>query len=92
MEHNLNNIKKIGKILSDKKSSSDNFDIVYLIDATGSMADYIQAAKEETNNIASNLRQMYPEKNFQYGYVFYRDPIDSKDDVHDIIDLTDDVN
>ena len=29
---------------------------------------------------------------FQYGYIFYRDPIDSKIDTHDVIDLTDDVN
>ena len=30
--------------------------------------------------------------NFQYGYVFYRDPIDSKGDIHQVINLTDNVN
>ena len=29
---------------------------------------------------------------FQYGYIFYRDPIDSKEDKHEVINLTDNVN
>ncbi len=29
---------------------------------------------------------------FKYGYVFYRDPIDSIGDIHETIDLTDDIN
>ena len=37
------------------------------------------------------LNQKFPDTNFQYGYVFYRDPIDSKDDIHEIINLTSDV-
>ena len=58
----------------------------------GSMGNYIKAAKEETQNISQDLRQTYPEMMFKYGYVFYRDPIDSKNDIHEIIDLTDNVN
>ena len=38
------------------------------------------------------MRKFYPEMMFKYGYIFYRDPIDSKSDVNDIIDLTDNVN
>ena len=56
------------------------------------MGDYIRAAKEESENISTQLRSSYPEYNFQYGYVFYRDPIDSKSDIHEIIELTDNVN
>ena len=56
------------------------------------MGNYIKAAKEETQNISQDLRQTYPEMMFKYGYVFYRDPIDSKNDIHEIIDLTDNVN
>ena len=87
-----NDEKKIKNILSDIKLSSNNFDVVFLIDATGSMASYIQSAKEETKNISEELKTTYPNKNFKYGYIFYRDPIDSKDDVHEIIDLTDNVD
>ena len=56
------------------------------------MSSYIRAAKDETENIAKELRNSYPEYNFQYGYIFYRDPIDSPSDIHETINLTDKVN
>ncbi len=84
------NIKKV--INYDIVENSKNFDVSYLIDATGSMSSYITAAKEETKNIASQLKNIYPDMKFKYGYIFYRDPIDSKSDIHEIIDLTDDIN
>jgi Mg-chelatase subunit ChlD len=87
------NVKKIKNILSDKTPKGNNdFDVLFIIDATGSMASYIQAAKEETQNISEDLRQTYPEMKFKYGYIFYRDPIDSKTDIHETIDLTDNAN
>ena len=89
---NQKDIKKIKNILSDIKAPSNDFDVVFLVDATGSMSSYIQAAKEETKNISQELKTTYPNKNFKYGYIFYRDPIDSKSDVHEVIDLTDDVD
>ena len=92
-EENQKKIKKIKNILSDNESKDNNeFDILFLVDATGSMSSYITAAKEETKNISDELRKLYPEKMFQYGYVFYRDPVDSKSDEHEVIDLTDNVN
>ena len=87
------NIQKINKILKDGKKEEENeFDLLFLIDATGSMDPYIDAARNETENISKELRKLYPEMNFQYGYVFYRDPVDSKEDKHEIINLTDNVN
>ena len=87
------NIKRIKNILSDDKAKDSNeFDILFIVDATGSMGPYITAAKEETKNMSEQLRQKYPDKMFQYGYIFYRDPIDSKEDKHEVIDLTDNVN
>ena len=86
-------IKRIKNILSDDKAKdSPEFDILFIVDATGSMGSYIIAAKEETKNISNQLRQKYPDKMFQYGYIFYRDPIDSTGDKHEVIDLTDNVN
>jgi len=86
-------MKKIKNILSDEINNTNNeFDILFLVDATGSMSQYIIAAKEETKNISKELKKLYPEKIFQYGYIFYRDPIDSKSDTHEVIDLTDNVN
>ena len=86
------NISKINKILSDNKTQEKVFDLLFVIDATGSMSSYITAAKDESKNISKELRNLYPEYNFQYGYVFYRDPIDSPSDKHEIINLTDQVN
>ena len=95
-DENNKNMKKVKNnfhILSDETSKDNNdFDILFLVDATGSMSQYITAAKEETKNISDQLRKLYPEKMFKYGYIFYRDPIDSKGDKHEVIDLTDDVN
>ena len=86
-----NNLKKINNILSDKKpKDSKNFDVVFMIDATGSMGEYITAAKEESQNISKELKELYPDMKFKYGYIFYRDPVDVKTDTHEIIDLTDD--
>ena len=56
------------------------------------MCGYIQAAKDEAENISKEFRQLYPEYHFKYGYIFYRDPIDSLADIREIIDLTDQVN
>ena len=93
IKEEIKEIKKIKNILSDNKpKDTKSFDILYLIDATGSMANYITAAKEESKNISEHLRKEYPEMLFKYGYIFYRDPIDSKADKHEIIDLTDNVN
>ena len=93
-EKSKRNIKKINNILSDNISKNDNkdFDVLFLVDATGSMGSYIISAKEETKNIAEELRKLHPEMNFKYGYIFYRDPIDSPSDIHEVIDLTDNVN
>ena len=55
------------------------------------MEPYIEAAKATSEDISKMLNQKFPDTNFQYGYVFYRDLIDSKDDIHEIIDLTSDV-
>ena len=86
-------IVKIGKMLSDTgKSQLKEFDIVFVIDATDSMKPYIEAAKMTAEDISKTLRQKFPDTNFQYGYVFYRDPIDSHKDFHEIINLTDNVN
>jgi len=79
---------KIGKMIADTGNKRiEEFDIVFLIDATSSMSPYIEAAKCTAEDISKILLQKFPETNFQYGYVFYRDPIDSKGDFHEIINL-----
>jgi len=68
---------------------SNEFDIVYLIDATGSMDGEINAAKEQVINILKDLQDKFPDINFNFGAIFYRDKIDSPTDKNDFFPLTD---
>jgi len=71
---------------------SKDFDILYMIDGTGSMESYIEAAKQKCIEISEELEKTYIKKlNFKYGVIFYRDPIDVKNDKHDKFPL-DDIN
>jgi hypothetical protein len=65
-----------------QSETSGPFDVVYLCDATGSMKSYITAAKNECVAISQQLQRDLPQFHFQFGAVFYRDPIDSPSDVH----------
>jgi hypothetical protein len=71
-----------------QSETSGPFDVVYLCDATGSMSSYIEAAKKECVSISEQLRRTLPQFQFQFGAVFYRDPVDSPSDVHDTFLLT----
>ena len=66
-------------------------DIVYLIDATGSMGYEINAAREYVIQIFEELTNKYKDYNFHFGSVFYRDKIDSKNDKDEYFLLTDDM-
>ena len=74
-----------------KKRYSNEFDIVYMIDATGSMTNYIKAVKDEALNISNSLKEKFPMLMFNYGCIFYRDPIDDKNDTHELLQLTDNI-
>jgi hypothetical protein len=67
-------------------------DVVFLIDATGSMSATIKAAHDKATEMAITLRVKNPEVDFKFGSVCYRDPIDSPGDVHQIHDLNGDID
>ena len=88
--------KQLEKIISKKGLSIDinrivtkEFDIVYMIDATGSMKEWINAATDGCINISKELKEKFQYLEFYFGAVFYRDPIDSHEDKHEVFDLTD---
>jgi hypothetical protein len=68
--------------------ASGPFDVVYLCDATGSMGAYIAAAKNECVAISTQLKTEFKQFEFQFGAIFYRDPVDSPSHVHDTFLLT----
>ena len=55
---------------------SNEFDIVYLLDVTGSMGDYLAAARDQCINISNQLQKDLPKFDFNFGAVIYRDPVD----------------
>ena len=93
--------KKANKITFEKfpeeenhganKIYNKNVDIVYLIDATGSMGAEIKAAKENVIKIFNKLKKNYKDYNFRFGSVFYRDKIDVKEEKDEYFQLTDDM-
>jgi hypothetical protein len=67
-------------------------DVVFLIDATGSMSSTLKAAHDKAAELAINLRVKNPTVKFQFGSVCYRDPIDSPGDVHQVHQLSEDMD
>jgi hypothetical protein len=84
----INPFIKINNLI-DKK----NCDILFIVDATGSMAAYITTAIANCGNIIERINLLYGhEKKFKYGGIFYRDPIDVRSDKHYFIQMCSDKN
>ena len=68
------------------------FDVVYLVDATGSMMGSIENVKNYCIEIANILKNQAVLFDFKFGAVFYRDPIDCPlTDINEFYDLTSDM-
>ena len=57
------------------------FDVIYLVDATGSMSFSIENVKNYCVEIANILKNQMVFYDFKFGAVFYRDPIDTSKEV-----------
>jgi hypothetical protein len=69
----------------------------FVIDATGSMGPWIEAAKTQTINVVNDLRIKYSDVDFEVAAVFYRDFGDSEqlnivDFTSNTVDFTSDIN
>ena len=67
-------------------------EIVYLIDSTGSMSDYLTQTKNKCIDISKKLMEHYKKIHFKFGAVFYKDPVDSQYDIHSFFPLTSSIN
>ena len=76
----------------DSRGINNDFDIIYLLDATGSMENYLSAARDQCINISEQLKEELPHFNFNFGAVVYRDPIDCPGEKNHVYSLKSDVN
>ena len=74
-----------------QKPPLSDFDLVFMIDATGSMGGSLNMATKYCIDIWDALKIKMPGVAFKFGGIFYRDPIDSSNDRNDYIDLTDNI-
>ena len=73
------------------RRTSNEFDIVYLLDATGSMGSYLRAARDQCISISDKLKADLPQFDFNFGAVFYRDPVDCPGEKNHTYSLKSDV-
>jgi len=57
--------------------TSNQVDIAFVVDATGSMGDEINYLKQEMNDVMYKSKIAYPELAFRYANIFYRDTRDA---------------
>jgi hypothetical protein len=62
-------------------------DVVFMMDATGSMEDAFFAACDKVLDIAHGLHKDNQNRDFKFGCVCYRDPVSDPDDEHQVHDL-----
>ena len=73
------------------RKKQNEMDLVFCVDATGSMAKWITATVQRCESIAKSFREKNKDVNIKVGAVFYRDPIDVPGEKHVVYDLTDNV-
>lgn len=66
-------------------------DVLFIIDATGSMQDTIQAAHDKAEDLAFDLKIQNRTADFQFGCVCYRDPVDVPTEKNLYFDFSDEI-
>lgn len=56
--------------------TSNNIDVVVVMDTTGSMSDYIEQAKIDSIIIFEDFKKKNPSSNIRFGFVSYKDHCD----------------
>jgi hypothetical protein len=69
----LNTTNTINYTLAQNTSISQNVDLMFVVDATGSMGDELEYLKNELYNVLSRADSALTNKSVKYGLVFYRD-------------------
>ena len=80
--------KNYNKKNNKEKEEIKNIDIVYLIDSTGSMGNETKNASNLVIKNSQYFKSNYPDIKFQFGIIYYNDPIDIKGDYNEYFQLT----
>lgn len=67
---------EIVQVVDTTQITRPKMQVVFLLDATGSMSGLIGTAKEKIWSIAGSLAQTNPEPELEIGMIFYRDRSD----------------
>lgn len=76
---------------STKTKRTKAMDVLFMIDATGSMANTIQAAHDKAEDLAFDLQISNRTASFKFGCICYRDPVDAPADVHQVFDFDEEI-
>jgi hypothetical protein len=78
----------IDHFISSMTKATKTMDLVFLIDATGSMSSSLKGAHDKATSLAQLLRNDSPDVDFHFGCVCYRDPVDVDSDMHEVLGLS----
>lgn len=76
------------RISSAQAAATRQLDLVFLLDATGSMADELSILKSGLDELTAGLASISNDTTLRYGFVIYRDQ--AKNDSTELLALTDD--
>jgi hypothetical protein len=90
IEHKIN-LSETWKFPTIQVQGRSEVDMIFCIDATGSMSSWLQAAKQRARDIANSAISRYKDKSFRFGVIFFRDPFNNNSN-HDYHQLTSNIN
>ena len=74
------------------KKVSNEFDLIYLVDVSGSMSSSLNGVKKYCIDISKKLEKELSEFDFNYGGIFYSDPVDVPEERNTYLNLTENIN
>ena len=95
MNNNIENTNRFNLFFTGKSNNNINnkiIDIIYLIDSTNSMGEETKKSSKLIIENSIDFKNKYYNYDFQFGVIYYSDPIDCKNDKNGFIQLTKDIN
>jgi hypothetical protein len=71
--------KKLISDLDEKIKKAASLDVVFLLDCTGSMYEYIEATKNNISEFVTNITAMHPDVVLRLAFIGYRDHCDQEE-------------